>query len=263
MAAETTAINEKGVAAGGLTTGSQPVHHDHDEHGNGAHGHTAHPHWLMHHFDDLAQQRETITLGMWSFLITEIMMFGGLFFVYTLYRWMYHPAYVVGSHQLDWKLGTINTCVLLVSSLTMALAVHAAQLRDKKKLILFMVLTAILGLAFLGIKAVEWTHDWHIGLIPGLNWAPQGVPANVDPMNLQLFFVIYFCMTGLHAIHMIIGLSILAYFIWLARKGDFSEGNDQPIELFGLYWHFVDVVWVFLFPLLYLTGGLVTGGGGH
>lgn len=269
MAAEV-AVNDKGVPAGSLTAGDhQPVEHA-DAH--------AHPHWLMHHFDDLVQQRETITMGMWCFLITEIMMFGALFFVYSLYRFKYHDAYVAGSHLLDWKLGTVNTCVLLVSSLTMALAVHAAQLRDKKKLITFLILTTILGATFLGVKAVEWTKDFHEGIIPGMFWGPTAetighlhpeLAAKIGAPNfpnLELFFIIYFSMTGLHAVHMIIGLAILLYYISLARKGAFSEGNDQPVELFGLYWHFVDVVWVFLFPLLYLTGGIVLGhaaGGGH
>lgn len=265
MAAEI-AVNDKGVPAGGLTAGEhKPVEHA-DAH--------AHPHWLMHHFDDLAQQRETITMGMWCFLITEIMMFGALFFVYSLYRFKYHYAYVAGSHLLDWKLGTINTMVLLCSSLTMVMAVHAAQLRNKKKLVFFLCLTFVLGATFLGVKAVEWTKDYYEGIMPGMLWAPKAetlahlhpdLLARFELPNLELFFIIYFCMTGLHAIHMIVGLSILLYYISLARKGGFSEGNDQPVELFGLYWHFVDVVWVFLFPLLYLTGGIVLSGvaGGH
>ncbi|HEX8550842.1 MAG TPA: cytochrome c oxidase subunit 3 family protein [Abditibacteriaceae bacterium] len=263
------AVNDKGVASGSLTAGDQPERDPHTvDH--------EHPHWLMHHFDDLTQQRETITMGMWAFLVTEIMMFGALFFVYSLYRFKYHDAYAAGSHLLDWKLGTLNTCVLLFSSLTMALAVHAAQLRQKKRLLTFLMLTTILGVMFLGIKAVEWIKDYHEGIIPGKFWGPTPetlshlapeLLAKLNLDNLQLFFIIYFSMTGLHAIHMIIGLGILVYYMMLARKGAFSEGNDQPVELFGLYWHFVDVVWVFLFPLLYLTGGIVlghvAGGGGH
>ena len=277
MAAEI-GVNDKGVAAGGLTMGEDRAVAHAPSHGTGhdaGHGDAhAHPHWLMHHFDDLTQQRETITLGMWCFLITEIMMFGALFFVYSLYRFKYHSAYVAGSHLLDWKLGTVNTCVLLVSSLTMAMAVHAAQLRQKKRLILFLILTTILGITFLVVKGFEWTKDYHEGIIPGPFWGPTAetlghlsptLLEQVDLNNLQLFFIIYFSMTGLHAVHMIIGLAILAYYILEARKGGFSEGNDQPVELFGLYWHFVDVVWVFLFPLLYLTGGIVLGhaAGGH
>ena len=260
MAAEI-AVNDKGVPAGSLTaTEGTPVHHEE------AH---VHPHWLMHHFDDLEQQRETITLGMWCFLITEIMMFGALFFVYSLYRLKFHTAYVAGSHLLDWKLGFVNTMVLLCSSLTMVLAVHAAQLKNKKNLILFLWLTVILGCTFLGVKSVEWTKDFHEGIIPGMFWGPtQETLHHLHPElremlhlpNLELFFIIYFSMTGLHAVHMIIGIAILLYFISLAKKGGFTEGNDQPVELFGLYWHFVDVVWVFLFPLLYLTGGIVLSG---
>jgi cytochrome c oxidase subunit 3 len=268
MAAETPVINEKGVAVGGLTAGHQAVTHQHDSHDS----HEAHPPYMMH---DMDQQRESITLGMWTFLITEIMMFGGLFFVYTLFRWKFYDEFVAGSYLLDWKLGTVNTCVLLCSSLSMAMAVHAATMRNKKALMGFLLLTTILGVAFLGIKAVEWTKDFHEGIVPGAMWGPlpetlAHLPksVNLETLNLdhlQMYFIIYFCMTGLHAIHMIIGLAILVGYMMMVRKGAFTDGNDQPVELFGLYWHFVDVVWVFLFPLLYLIGGLNvgSGGGGH
>jgi len=244
----------------GAPAGNATVDHDaHDEHGD-------RPIYLAHHFDDMEQQRECVTLGMWSFLATEIMMFGGLFFVYTLYRHFHFAAYKAGSHHLDWKMGTLNTFVLLASSLTMALAVHAAQVREKKKMINFLLATMALGVAFLVIKGFEWTKDWNDGLIPALQWHPQ-VPAGVDPNNMMMFFIIYFSMTGLHAIHMIIGLAIVGWMTYLGTKDFFTEGNDQPIELIGLYWHFVDIVWVFLFPLLYLIGGITLGaaahGGGH
>jgi len=236
-----------------------------ESHEGGDHAH--HDPYLHHHFDDMDQQREATTLGMWAFLATEIMMFGGLFLAYTLYRWSFGNAYVIGSQHMNWQMGAFNTGVLLVSSLTMAMAVHAAALRDKKKLNIFLVVTFILGAAFLVVKYFEWSHDYHIGLVPGLAWnyydRPDNVKelldlreAGVSPENIKLFFVIYFCMTGLHAIHMIIGLIMLATFLLMNRKNAFTTGNDQPIEIGGLYWHLIDIIWVFLFPLLYLIGGI-------
>ena len=235
-------------------------------------GHGGHNHHglLHHHFDDLDQQREVNTIGMWSFLVTEVMMFGGLFFVYTLYRWSFGPAYAAGSHHMNWQLGAANTAVLLVSSLTMAMAVHSAAVREKKKLIAYLLVTFVLGTTFLVVKYFEWAHDYHIGLVPFFNWhyyltnpgeVAQLTQSGVNPENVRLFFVVYFCMTGLHAIHMIIGLIMLGIFINMARKNAFTEGNDQPIEIGGLYWHLVDIIWVFLFPLLYLIGGIKPMGG--
>lgn len=239
------------------THGDHPGTHTHDAHGHDDHGDR--PIYLAHHFDDMEQQRECITLGMWSFLVTEIMMFGGLFFAYTLFRHAYYDAYHASSHHLNWKLGLGNTFVLLVSSLTMALAVHAAQMREKKKLITYLIATFVLGLSFLVIKGFEWTADYHEGLIPAIAWnphMPEHIVGDIDTFrnNMQLFFIVYFCMTGLHAIHMVIGLGVVAYMTWLSKKDFFTEGNDQPIELLGLYWHFIDIVWVFLYPLLYLVG---------
>ena len=243
-------------------------HSAHDEHGG--HG------LLHHHFEDMEQQRESTSLGMWAFLITEVMMFGALMFSYTLYRHFYFPAFAAGSHHLNITLGTVNTFVLLFSSLTMVLAVHSAQTKKRKPLVAWLVITMVLGTVFLGIKAVEWHHDYVEGLVPALSWNPvseaggtqytDGRTAGsavfngeygklVNKDNMQLYFVLYFCMTGLHAIHMIIGLGIVGVMAFMAWRGNFTNGNDQPIELVGLYWHFVDIVWIFLFPLLYLIGG--------
>lgn len=248
--------------------------HDHGHAGHGEHGHGAHDHGVLHHhFDDMEQQREATALGMWTFLVTEVMMFGALLFAYSLYRYKFHTEFLAGSHSLNFKLGFVNTLVLLCSSLTMAMSVHAAQMKDKKKVISFLIITWVLGAVFLVVKGFEWTADYHEGIIPNINWNPN--PHNVghlmaEGFNLahyQMYFVLYFCMTGLHAIHMIIGLGLVAWFTVLAAKGNFTNGNDQPVELLGLYWHFVDIVWVFLFPLLYLIGGghvaMLFGGGGH
>jgi cytochrome c oxidase subunit 3 len=251
---------------------SQPVLRTETGHHNTAHGHDDHG-VLHHHFEDMTQQREATVLGMWAFLCTEVMMFGGLFFVYTLYRWaatqrahdlgMIDPFYV-GSQLLNHTLGLVNTFVLLASSFTMAMGVYYAQTRNRKMLMNMLVLTWLFGASFLGIKAIEWTTDWHEGLVPALNWHPEHVlthghhafdVAKVNLNHLQMYFVIYFCMTGLHAIHMIIGLGVVFWFWVLAKRGLFTNGNDQPVELVGMYWHFVDIVWVFLFPLLYLIAG--------
>jgi cytochrome c oxidase subunit III len=228
------------------------------------------PGHLHHHFDDLEQQRECTSLVMWSFLATEIMMFGGLFFAYSLYRMRFTEAFHIGSHHLDITLGTINTFVLLFSSLTMALAVHAAAESNPRGTAFWLVLTWLLGASFIGVKAIEWTKDYHEGIVPAVMWNyPHHFPQDVEklaaggvgPQHVMMYFVIYFCMTGLHALHMIVGLLLVGAFIWYAKRGQFTNGNDQPVEILGLYWHFVDIVWIFLFPLLYLIAGF--GGAGH
>ena len=207
---------------------------------------------LAHHFDSLEQQHEVGILGMWTFLATEILFFGGLFAVYTVYRSAFFAAFVAGSEHLNVTLGTINTVVLIGSSLTMALAVHAAQ-TGKKSLATFLAATIVLGAVFLGIKAVEWHHDYVEGMIPGIAWGPQRwQEADVAPREVEIFFLLYFCMTGLHALHMLVGFGVLGFMFVGARRGLFTPTYYSPIEIAGLYWHFVDIVWIFLFPLLYL-----------
>lgn len=202
---------------------------------------------LAHHFETLAQQQEANRLGMWAFLATEVLFFGGLFTAYLVYRSAYPSAFEEASTHLDIWRGTINTVILLTSSLTMALAVHASELRQRRRMILMMFLTMLLGLAFLGIKATEYYTDYEEQLIPGLNFAWEGA----GPLQALLFFSLYFIMTGVHATHMIIGLGVLVVMIIWAWRGKY-ESDPMPVERFGLYWHFVDIVWIFLFPLLYL-----------
>ena len=207
---------------------------------------------LAEQFDDLQQQHEASSLGMWVFLATEIMFFGGLFTAYILFRNFYLPAFEAGSRLLDVRIGAFNTAVLLCSSLTMALAVRAAQLGNKAALITFLLLTLLLGLTFVAVKlAFEWRHDFLDGLVPGLNWTFDGP----DPRHLELFFCFYFFLTGIHALHMVIGAGILTVLIIMAGGGRFSPQRYNAVEISGLYWHFVDIVWIFLFPLLYLIGG--------
>jgi len=205
---------------------------------------------LQHHFEDLEQQFESSALGMWAFLVTEILFFGGLFAGYLLYRFKYPEAFVLGSHELDVTLGAVNTAVLICSSLTMALAVYWAHLGEKKKIILFIVLTIVLGLVFLGIKTVEYSHKWHEHLMPGPGFAFEGPYAD----QVRIFLSFYFVMTGMHAFHMIVGIGLMIYLIVKASKGAYTKEHSTPVEMSGLYWHFVDIVWIFLFPLLYLIG---------
>ncbi len=207
----------------------------------------AHP-ALKSHFDDLGQQFEASSLGMWIFLATEILFFGGLFTAYLVYRMQYPEAFAGASHHLNVVLGGINTAVLIGSSLTMALGVWSAQTGRRRALIVFLVLTIALGLVFLGIKSFEYATKFEEGLVPGASFRYEGP----DPAHAQLFFSLYFIMTGLHATHMIVGIGILSVLIVMASRGRFSAAYNTPVEISGLYWHFVDIVWIFLFPLLYL-----------
>jgi cytochrome c oxidase subunit 3 len=222
-----------------------------------AESHTASQYGLAHHFDDLEQQHEAGTLGMWAFLVTEIMFFGGLFLAYVIYRMYYATEFAVGSSHLNWKYGAFNTVVLICSSLTMALAVFNSQVGNRRLLILFLVLTIVLGLVFLGVKSIEYHEKFVDHHIPGFGFvwqAPTGEPLPGNPQYVQLFYFLYFAMTGVHALHMIIGIGIMVVLIFMARRGRFTPEHHSPVEISGLYWHFVDIVWIFLFPLLYLLG---------
>ncbi len=208
---------------------------------------------LAHQFEDLEQQHEAASFGMWIFLATEVMFFGGLFAGYTIYRNLYLPGFHEGSHMLNVTIGALNTAVLIGSSLTMALAVRAAQLGKRNALVTFLILTILLGLAFILIKlTLEWRHDYLEGLAPGLNFTKEHL---ANPKSVELFFFFYFAMTGVHALHMVVGVGVLAFLLVQAWRGQYGPDRFNPIEGAGLYWHFVDIVWIFLFPLLYLIGG--------
>lgn len=253
---------------------------------------TAH---LAHHFPDVKAQFEAGKLGMWLFLATEILLFGGLFCAYAVYR-ANHPEIFIYAHQfLDKVLGGVNTAVLIFSSFTMALAVRSAQLSQQKALQYWLALTIVCGFLFLGIKFVEYEHKWKEGLLWGkrfrpvhqkatkpqdvpppkpLQWVnpeeqstlpppseaplgiiskpPGGARQEVVPENVQLFFSVYFVMTGLHGLHVIAGMAVLSWILLRARRGEFSSEYSTPVDLAGLYWHLVDLIWIFLFPLLYL-----------
>ncbi len=203
---------------------------------------------LRHHFETAGQQKDAATLGMWMFLVTEIMFFGGLFMTYIAYRGAYPEAFAAGSQKLSIVLGTCNTFVLILSSLTMAMAVHSAALGKKQQLIMFLIFTMILGCVFLGIKADEYHTKFVNHEVPGPNFRFEEGNAN----HVSLYFALYFGMTGLHAFHMIVGIGLLIYILIQSTKGRYTAQWHTPVEMFGLYWHFVDIVWIFLFPLLYL-----------
>jgi cytochrome c oxidase subunit 3 len=206
---------------------------------------------LREQFDTTDQQKDASTLGMWIFLITEVMFFGGLFLAYTVYRHAYSHIFAIASTSLNVFIGAANTVVLLSSSLTMVLAVRAAQLGKTRSIVLFLILTLIFGGIFLGVKAYEWNEKYVEHHIPGPAFHMEGVSPDQQG-HAQLFFSLYFAMTGLHALHMVVGAGLLTFLILEARKGKFSAEYNTPVDLIGLYWHFVDIIWIFLFPLLYL-----------
>ena len=212
--------------------------------------HTGHAPGLAHHFDSYEQQREASYLGMWVFLATEIMFFGGVFTAYVVYRLAHPEAFALGSHELDITLGAVNTAVLIGSSLTMAMAVWSAQTGRRKSIVAYILATIALGGVFLGIKVVEYTAKFEHHLFPG----PSFHFAGPEPQYVEMFFNLYFALTGLHAVHMVIGIGILLVVAVRAWRGAFTPENHNFVEGIGLYWHFVDIVWIFLFPLLYLLG---------
>ncbi len=247
---------------------------------------------LQHHFETPAQQAESAKLAIWIFLATELLFFSGLFCAYAVYR-ANHPEIFVYAHRfLDKRLGGMNTLVLILSSLTMALAVRAAQLSRRKTVMLFLAATMALGCVFLGVKYVEYNAKWEHGLLWGKQYAPKahhggaepakepgdsdligkiekmksgtrapgglapefsaGHEGAKEPHNVQLFFSIYFVMTGLHGIHVIVGILVIGWLFFRALAGEFGDGYATPVDVVGLYWHLVDIIWIFLFPLLYL-----------
>ena len=244
---------------------------------------------LYGQFQTLEQQKETATLGMWIFLVTEILFFGGLFLAYTVNRHAFPTAFGIGGNMLDLSLGAINTVVLILSSFTMAMAVWSAQKSKKGGVTGFLILTLVLGCVFLGVKVVEYKQKFDHHLIPGHNFditycsnnpsscglsgkeladekkeIEEGIkaekkPSDPDEMGVvalnahsQLYFSLYFGMTGLHALHMVVGAGLLLWLILQSAKGRFDASYNTPVENIGLYWHFVDIVWIYLFPLLYL-----------
>ena len=209
-----------------------------------------HPAFLQHHFSAPIQQHESAKLGMWLFLLTEVLLFGGLFLAYSVFR-AWNPEMFYNAHiHLDRILGSINTVVLITSSVTMALAIRSMQLDRKKHTIWFLVVTLLLAATFLVIKYFEYSHKFHLGQLPGRFYTFTGI----EGTNPHIFFSIYFAMTGLHGIHVLAGMSVISGILYKTIKNTYSSAYYTPIEMTGLYWHLVDLIWIYLFPLLYLIG---------
>lgn len=210
----------------------------------------AHPKFLADHFSEAEQQRESAKLGMWIFLITEVLLFSGLFTAYAVYR-AWFPDMFFNAHQyLNVTLGTINTIVLITSSVTVALAIRSMQLNNHKQTIMFLMFTLVLAATFLVIKYFEYSHKFHLGQLPGKYYTFKGV----EGTNPHVFFSVYFLLTGLHGIHVIAGMIAIGWVLRRTIKNHFSAEYYTPIENAGLYWHLVDLIWIYLFPLLYLIG---------
>jgi len=215
-----------------------------DDHAGG------HPEYLAHHFSEPQQQHESAKLGMWLFLLTEILLFGGLFLAYAIFR-SWNPEMFVNAHKhLNVYLGTLNTVVLITSSITMALSVRSIQLNDRKKTIALLTSTLVLAGVFLVVKYFEYSHKIHLGKLPGKYYTFDGIVG----LNPHIFFSIYFGMTGLHGIHVLVGMTIITIMLVKTVRGRFGPEYYTPLELTGLYWHLVDMIWIYLFPLLYLIG---------
>jgi cytochrome c oxidase subunit 3 len=206
---------------------------------------------LREQFETPAQQKEASTLGMWIFLVTEIMFFGGMFLAYAVYRSIYPNVFSTASNTLNVVIGAVNTGVLLCSSFTMVLAVRSAQIGNRKALIVFLILTMLFGGVFLGVKAYEWNEKFVEHHVPGPTFHLEGTPMQGQA---QLFFSLYFAMTGVHALHMVVGVGIMLVLLFQAYAGKYTPDYYTPVDVGGLYWHFVDIIWIFLFPLLYLIG---------
>jgi cytochrome c oxidase subunit 3 len=210
-----------------------------------------------HHFADVVQQRNAASLGMWWFLATEIMFFGGMFCGYLVYRRTYFPEFAAGSRSLSLVAGAFNTTVLICSSLTVALAVRASQLGKRRQLVGLLLATIFFGVCFLGIKGYEWREEYVHHHVPTFYFDAQDLihdnpNLHLEPQPTKLFFSLYFALTGVHALHMIVGIGIFTVITFMAHRGKFGPEYHTPVEIAGLYWHFVDIVWIYLFPLLYL-----------
>jgi cytochrome c oxidase subunit 3 len=227
----------------------------HDEH-DGGHGHHG-PKWLAHHFDTPAQQFDTAKLGMWAFLGQELLFFSGVFVAYGVYRSWYPEMFSAAAHMLNRPMGALNTIVLLFSSLTAALAVRSSQVGNRKQTSLFLVITILCAFTFLVVKYFEYGHKIDAGLLPYEWYDPQKIlhhEGKVLPENAHIFFGIYFAMTGLHGLHVVVGIGILVWILLRNIRGDFSKEFFTPVDISALYWHLVDLIWIYLFPLLYLVG---------
>lgn len=205
-----------------------------------------------HHFKSAEHQYLSAKEGIWLFMVTEILMFGGLFVAYALYHAKYPEMFAEGAASLSWKMGFFNTLVLITSSLTMALGIHYLQKNQPKKAAVQLAITIACGAIFMVVKYFEYSHKFHLGLLPGKFLDVAAVGA--QHANLGLYYGFYYCMTGLHGIHVLSGMGLITWLLIRTIRGDFNENYYTPVEGVGLFWHIVDLVWIFLFPLLYLVG---------
>lgn len=212
---------------------------------------SASTHHFAHHFNSAEHEFDTSKFGVWLFLCTEILMFGGLFVGYAIFHNVHPEIFVEGSKFLDWRMGALNTVVLLISSFTMAMGIHFCQTNQKNKAVLNLTITLVCGLIFMVVKYIEYSHKIHVGLLPGNLFSYQGITSGA---NLPIYFSFYFCMTGLHGIHVLVGMGLILWVLLRARKGEFSSEYYTPVEGVGLFWHLIDLIWIYLFPLLYLVG---------
>ncbi len=203
---------------------------------------------FAHHFHSAEHEFESSKFGMWLFLVTEVLMFGGLFVGYIIFRNLYPDLFLEVHHALDWKMGALNTIVLLISSLTMALAIAYVQRNKKDLAVVCLIITLICGATFMGVKYIEYSHKFHDGLLPGKYYTSEEFKHPKAP----LFFSVYFMMTGLHGIHVLMGMGAITWVLIRTRRGEFSDKYFTPVELVGLFWHLIDLIWIYLFPLLYL-----------
>lgn len=206
-------------------------------------------HHVAHHFESAEQEFTAAKLGMWAFLAQELLFFGGLFVAYVIFRYLYPGMFLDAHHHLSWKMGALNTCFLITSSFTMVMSIRSAQLSQKKATINYLVVTFLLACAFLVVKYFEYMSKIEHGYLPSRWFFGEGMYE-----NLHLFFGIYFTMTGLHGLHVLIGIGLIGWMIIRAVRGEFYSEFYTPLEMVGLYWHLVDLIWIFLFPLLYLVG---------
>jgi len=216
------------------------------------------PHVLPHHFDTQAQEYQSAKLGFWLFLATEVLLFGGLFAAYFYFKDVYPETFVEGGKMLSWKLGSTNTAILIISSWTMAMAVRSSQLSHKKPMIGYLIMTFLCACGFLVVKYFEYTAKIDHGYLPGSFFVPtaealEHMPGLLDLKGMSMFFALYWTMTGIHGFHVFCGMVVIAWLIVRGWKGHFHENHYMPVDLVGLYWHIVDLIWIFLFPLLYLV----------
>jgi Heme/copper-type cytochrome/quinol oxidase, subunit 3 len=214
---------------------------------------SSHP-YLQHHFADKEQQYQSAKLGMWAFLVTEVLTFAGLFCAYVILRNNFFETFKACSAELNTEMGLINTIVLITSSLTMALAIYYIQKNNRVRSMQMLGLTLVFAIVFMIIKYFEYTHKFHVGQLPSELYFFSGIPNIIgdEVTNPGAFFSVYFMMTGLHGIHVIGGMVVISWMMYNTYKGKYSSEYYTPVEITGLFWHLVDLIWIFLFPLLYL-----------